>query len=337
MSKLPFENIKREVIVKKQEETYSGWGCIPEEREINDYINYGVINLDKPSGPTSHQVSAWAKEILNAKKCGHGGTLDPKVVGVLPITINESVKIVRALLLAGKEYVCLMLLHKDASEKKIRDVCKSFVGDIKQIPPIKSNVKRVERLRSIYYLNILEIKGREVLFKVGCQAGTYIRKLCFDIGKKLGTGAQMSELRRTKAGPFDENERLVTLQDLKDAVYFWKEKNNERYLRYCIQPLENAVKHLPKIWVLDSTVNSICYGSKLAVPGIVTFNSGIEKKDVVAIMSLKDELVAVGSAELTSSEIMNTKKGIAASLLRVVMKKDTYPSFWKKKDIKKGL
>lgn len=331
MNKLPFENIKREIITKKHEETYPGWGCNPEERKIEDYIAYGVINLDKPPGPTSHQVSDWVKKTLNVKKCGHGGTLDPRVVGVLPITINESTKIVRALLLAGKEYVCLMHLHKDVPNKLIKEVCKSFVGIIKQIPPLKSSVKRVERLRTVYHINILEIKGRDVLFVVGCQAGTYVRKICSDIGEKLGTGAHMYELRRTKAGPFNENERLVTLQDLKDAVYYWKEKNNEKYLRYCIQPVENAVVHLPKIWVLDSTINSLCHGAKLAVPGIAKFNDKIKKKDMVVIMSLKNELVAIGSAEMTSGEIKKNKKGIAASLLRVVMKKDTYPILWKKK------
>ena len=95
-----------------------------------------------------------------------------------------------------------------------------------------------------------------MLFRVGCQAGTYIRKLCSDIGKELETGAHMAELRRTRAGPFDEK-GIVTLQDLSDAYYYYKEKNNDKELRKIIMPVERGAEHLAKVWVLDSTVDTL--------------------------------------------------------------------------------
>jgi H/ACA ribonucleoprotein complex subunit 4 len=217
-----------------------------------------------------------------------------------------------------------MHIHADIKEEKIREVCKSFTGNITQLPPLKSAVKRQERERSIYYLDILEIDGREVLFKVGCQAGTYIRKLCYDIGKKLGCGAHMAELRRTKAGPFDES-TLTTLQQLQDAYITWKEEGKEDALRKCILPVEQGVKHLPKIWVTEFTVDSLCHGAALKIPGIAKLDDGIREKDVVAIMTLRGELIALGNAKLTTKEIFRKEKGIAATVDSVFMEVGTYP------------
>ena len=216
-----------------------------------------------------------------------------------------------------------MHLHKEVEEKKLKEVFKEFTGKIRQKPPVKSAVKRVERTRQIYYFEILEIEEQDVLFKVGCEAGTYIRKLIHDIGKKLGTGAHMAELRRTKAGPFTE-ETLATLQDLQDAFHYYKKENKEKYLRKIIQPVENAIKHLPKIWVFDTTIESLCHGSDLKVPGISKLNDKISKDDIVAILTLKDELVALGTANLSSNEILKKEKGIAVKTEKVFMKPGTY-------------
>lgn len=328
-AQLPFEKVKRKIITRKEAETSEKFGYYPEKRPTDVLINYGIINIDKPSGPTSHQVSAYAQKILRAKKAGHSGTLDPKVTGVLPIAIGNATRIVQLLLTAGKEYVALMHLHKDVDEEKLVKTINSFVGKIKQLPPLKSSVKRAVRERDIYYIDVLEIDNKDVLFRIGCQAGTYIRKLVFDIGKKLGIGANMLELRRTKAGPFNEK-TLVTLQDLKDAYYYYKNENNDKYkyLRHCIQPIENAVAHIPKIWVIDTAVNSICHGSNLKLPGISKSNNGINKDDIVAIMTLKDELIAYGIARI-SSEDMLQDKGLAVKTEKVFMKPGTYPKITK--------
>jgi len=199
---MPWEHMKRTTLVRKESKSSSSYGCDPNNRPIEKLLDYGIINVDKPKGPTSHQVSAYVQQILNIKKSGHSGTLDPKVTGVLPVALSRATRVVQAILPAGKEYVVLMQLHKPVAEGKLMNTLKNFQGKIKQMPPLKSAIKRRLRERTIYYLDVLEIDGQDVLFKVGSQAGTYIRKLVHDIGQDLDVGAHMAELRRTKAGPF---------------------------------------------------------------------------------------------------------------------------------------
>ncbi|MBS3137502.1 RNA-guided pseudouridylation complex pseudouridine synthase subunit Cbf5 [Candidatus Woesearchaeota archaeon] len=332
LSLLPFEKTKREVFVRKDAETSDKFGEYPAKRSTEALINYGIVNIDKPRGPTSHQVSYYVQKILGIDKSGHSGTLDPNVTGILAIAVGNATKIVQALLTAGKEYVCLMHIHKDIDEAKVREAIMLFVGKIRQLPPIKSAVKRELRYRKIYYLEVMEIDGKDVLFKVGCQAGTYIRKLVHDIGQKLGCGAHMVELRRTKAGPFNESTELCTLQDLSDARYYYKEEKNDKYLRKLIQPIEKGVEHLAKVWVLDTSVNSLCNGASLKVPGVSKVESDIQTGDPVAIMTLKDELIGFGRAEIISREMQKQNKGIAVKMQRIFMQPGIYPKIEKKNE-----
>ncbi|MBI4150393.1 RNA-guided pseudouridylation complex pseudouridine synthase subunit Cbf5 [Candidatus Woesearchaeota archaeon] len=322
---LPFERIKREVFVRREAETSPKYGLKPEDRTTEDLIQYGVVNIDKPRGPSSHQISAYVQQILGLTKSGHSGTLDPHVTGVLPIAIGKATKVVQALLTAGKEYVCIMHLHKEVDEAKLRAVCNEFVGRIKQLPPIKSAVKREERFRKIYYLVIIEIDEKDVFFRVGCQAGTYIRKLCHDIGVKLGTGAHMAELRRTKAGPFNESTNLITLQDLQDAFWYYQNEKDDSYIRKRVLQIEKAVEHLPKVWVIDTAVNTICHGANLKIPGISKVESDIQVDELVAVMTLKNELIALGQAKMISKDMVKLEKGIAVRVDRVLMERNTYP------------
>lgn len=320
---LPFEIAERKILVRKEAQTDERYGCKPEDRKTEEIINYGIVNIDKPKGPTSHQVSDYVQKILHINKSGHSGTLDPAVTGVLPVALGRATRIVQALLKAGKEYVAVMHLHKEVDEGKLRETIKKhFLGKIQQMPPLKSSVKRQLRTRTVYYLEILEIDGKDVLFNVGTEAGTYIRKLIHDIGKKLEIGAHMAELRRTKAGPFDES-ALFTLHELSDAYYFWKDENNDKFLRKIIQPVENGTNHLPKVWVFDTTVESICHGVDLKVPGISKLNGGINKEEAVAIMTLKNELVALGAAKISSEEMLG-EKGIAVQTEKVFMLPGVY-------------
>jgi len=320
---LPFEQIERKILVRKEAETNPSLGCSPEDRKTEEIINYGIVNIDKPRGPTSHQVSDYVQKILGINKSGHSGTLDPAVTGVLPIALGRATRIVQGLLTAGKEYVAIMHLHREVEEEKLRETIKKyFIGKIQQIPPLKSSVKRQLRTRTVYYFNILEIDGRDVLFKVGTEAGTYIRKLIHDLGKKLGAGAHMAELRRTKAGPFDES-TLFTLHELTDACYFWKEEKNDKFIRKVIQPVESGAEHLPKIWVFDTTIESICHGVDLKLPGISKLNGNISKDGVAAIMSLKGELVALGTSKMNSNEMLG-EKGIAVQTEKVFMQPGVY-------------
>lgn len=330
MGKLPFEK-ERKLITKRKTETDERFGKRPEERSVEEHIKYGIINLDKPRGPTSHEVVAWVKKILNVKKAGHGGTLDPKVSGVLPIAIEESTKIVQTILPAAKEYVCVMHLHGDVEKRDIKRVFKEFEGEIIQRPPIKSAVKRRLRTRRIYYLELIEFKEKDVLFRVGCDAGTYIRKLCHDIGEVLGCGAHMKELRRTKSGSFTE-ETLVTLHDVVDAYKFWKDYRKEEYIKKVIRPVEEALIYTPKVVIRDSAVDAICHGADLAIPGIVKVDSEIEIGDLVGIFTLKGELVAIGEALMDTKTILMEDYGIAVKTKRVLMKPSTYPRMWKRKN-----
>jgi H/ACA ribonucleoprotein complex subunit 4 len=265
------------------------------------------------------------------KKAGHSGTLDPNVTGLLPIMLEDSTKAVDGLLTAGKEYVCLMKLHKAMPENTIKAVIKDFTGDIFQKPSIKSAVRRETRVRTIYYNELLEIDDNNVLFRVGCEAGTYIRKLCHDMGIAMGTGAHMQELRRTKSGPFREDEKLVTLQDIQDAYVEWKENGNEAPLRKVISPMEFGLSHLPKITIRDNAVDAICHGAGLAAPGILTIESEIEIGDVVAVYTLKGEGVALGYAQMKSTDILRAATGIVVSTDSVFMEEGTYPKGWKAK------
>lgn len=320
---------KRKRLVKVQVNTNPNYGKSPEERSVKELLCNCVINLDKPCGPTSHQVDAWVRDMLGVEKVGHGGTLDPNATGVLPIAVGDAAKSLQVLLLAGKEYVGVMKLHKDVDDKKIKSVCEGFVGEISQIPPIRSAVKRIRRKRQVYYLDVIEIDGRNVLFRVGCESGTYVRTLCVDIGKKLRVGAHLSELRRTRVGHLSD-ENSVLLQDVKDAFVFWKEDKSDERIKSVIFPVEKFFDHLPKIVIRDSAVDALCHGASLAVPGVAEVDSDIKKDDMVVVLTLKGEGVALVKSLMPSEDIVQKDKGVCAELERVLMNKGTYPSIWKK-------
>ncbi len=319
----------RSVLSKRSGRTDSAYGTFPEKRSLEKHMSLGAINLDKTSGPTSHEVASWVKRILEVEKAGHSGTLDPKVTGILPVLLGDATRIMDVLLLAGKEYICLMHVHKPVAKKRIIDVCREFMGPIHQKPPLKSSVVKERRIRTIYYLDILEIEEQHVLMRVGCEAGTYIRKLCFDIGLALGTGANMEELRRTRAGPFREDGTLVTLHQLADAMAAWKEKGDDALLRRCIQPVEAALAHIPRLVIADKAVDAVCHGAPLAAPGLLSLETDINKGDAVAFFTLKGEAVAVGLAEMGSRDMLASKAGIVARTERVIMEPGTYPRAWK--------
>ena len=320
---------QRSTLVKRKGKTDPTYGLPPDQRSLKQHISLGAINLDKTSGPTSHEVAAWVKRILEVDKAGHSGTLDPKVTGILPVLLEDATRIMETLLLAGKEYICLMRLHKPVPKKRIMEVCQEFMGPIFQKPPLKSSVVKERRVRTIYYLDVLEIEEQHVLMRVGCEAGTYIRKLCFDMGLALGCGANMEELRRTRAGPFREDKTLVTLHNLADAMAAWKEKGDESALRRCIQPVEAALSHLPRLVIADNAVDAVCHGAPLAAPGLLSLETDINKGDMVSFFTLKGEAVGVGVAEMGSREMLASQSGIVARTERVIMQPNTYPKAWK--------
>lgn len=324
MCLLPYEKLKFKIITLKESDTSPEFGRKIKDRTIEEKLEYGLINIDKPSGPTSHEVSSLLKRILEINKCGHSGTLDPAVTGILPTALNKGTKSLEFFLEAGKEYVCLMKFHKKISEKKIREVLEKFVNRIKQKPPVKSAVVRKERYRTVYYINILQIRGQYVLFKVGCQAGTYIRKLCHDIGQYIGSGAHMVELRRTRVGPIREN-TIHNLQEISDAYYYYKNENNPTLLNKIILNIEDCIDHIPKIWIVDSAVSSMVNGIDLKVPGISKLEHRFRKDDFIAVLTLKGELVCFGKALLSSKEIKNNSNANALRITKVIMQQGVYP------------
>jgi H/ACA ribonucleoprotein complex subunit 4 len=318
---LPFEKIERVVLVRKKSKTNSSYGKKPIDRTTEELINSCAIALDKPKGPTSHQVAHWTKCVLDVSKAGQAGTLDPGVTGLLPIATDTATKILQVMLTAGKEYICYMHIHDDIGANKIRKALHGFLGKIRQLPPVKSAVKREWRNRRIYYIDILEIDGREVLFKVGCQAGTYIRKLCFDMGQALGCGAHMAQLIRTKSAGFKWEEK-VTLQDLADAMHYYKKGDDKRLREVLLLP-EELVRHMPKIWVVDKAIDKLTRGVQLRAENISKVESQIQKEEQVAIMSLKGELVALAESRMTSKEMVE-KTGVASKMFRVIMEPEVY-------------
>ncbi len=247
---------------------------------------------------------------------------------MLPVAFEDATKVVQSFLHSGKEYVCLMLLHDEISDEQLSTVLHEFTGEIYQKPPLRASVKRESRKRTIYYLDFLERDGNRVLFRVGCQAGTYIRKLCSDIGEVLGIGAHMQELRRTRSGPFTESSGLHTLHELVDAHARLVE-GDETPIRNIVRPVEEALEYIPKIHVRDSAVDSLCHGASLAIPGIVDVEDPFPKDTIVAILTLKGEAVALAKCTMSSESVIQQEKGIAANMMRVLMPRGTYPKMWR--------
>jgi H/ACA ribonucleoprotein complex subunit 4 len=257
------------------------------------------------------------------------------VTGVLPITLEEATRVVQALLYSGKEYVCVMKLHGNVGTEQVKKVLGEFEDMIYQRPPLRASVKRQLRTRRIYYLDFLEMEGRNVLFKVGCEGGTYIRKLCFDVGEVLGCGAHMQELRRTRAGPFIEGNSVI----LHDAAYWfmeWQEKKDEKLLKRFIRPMEHALGLVPKIHIRDSAVDAVCHGANLTAPGILSLETGMQKDSMVAVLSLKGEAVALARAMASSEEALNMEHGVVTKTMRVLMPRGTYPKCWKSRGENNG-
>ena len=328
--KLPSDE-SEQLLVKSQDTTNPDYGSDPKKRDMESLFQYGVINLDKVSGPTSHEVVSWVRKILGISTAGHGGTLDPKVTGVLPCALGKATRVLSALLSAGKEYVGVLYLHSVEPKDRIEKVFKLFTGKLYQRPPIKSSVLRKLRIREIYYNKVLEVNENHVLFRVGCEAGTYVRKLCFDIGEALCSGGHMLELRRTRVGHFNEDDSLITLQNLKDAYTIYQTEGDEMYLRKIIYPMEKMVAHLPKIFVRDSAVDALCHGADLAAAGCCYIDARIKTGAQVAYMTLKKELIGFGTVNKDAMFIFKAKSGIVAKTNKIFMERGIYPRWAEKR------
>ncbi len=314
-----------------QDITDDAYGTYYDKRTIEQLLNYGIILLDKPPGPTSHETVAWTKRILKLPKIGHSGTLDPQVSGVLPLGLGEATKALGILLYGPKEYHALGRVHSLPSKEKLDETIDLFRGEIFQKPPQRSAVVRQTRTRTIYEFEVLEQKERLLLIRVLCEAGTYIRKLYYDLGEILGPGATMIELRRTRVDQFRETDGLVTLHELANAFVFWEEEKDDSKLMKMIKPVEYAFSELKSVVIRDSTVDAMCHGAQLAIPGILQISPNLKKGDIVAIYTQKGEAVALAESTMSEEEIRDATKGYAFETKRIIMAPNTYPKKWRTK------
>ncbi|KZV77490.1 putative rRNA pseudouridine synthase [Peniophora sp. CONT] len=322
-------------------------GCSPLKRDIATYIKSGVINLDKPSNPSSHEVVAWLRRILRSEKTGHSGTLDPKVTGCLIVCIDRATRLVKSQQGAGKEYVAVLRIH-DAlpNPAAMPRALETLTGALFQRPPLISAVKRQLRIRTIHESKLLEFdeKRNLAVFWVSCEAGTYIRTLCVHLGLLLGVGGHMQELRRVRSGALSENDDMVTMHDVLDAQWMYDNTRDESYLRRVIRPLECLLVGYKRIVVKDSAVNAVCYGAKLMIPGLLRYEADISVHEEVVLMTTKGEAIALGIALMSTVELATCDHGVVAKVKRCIMERDTYPRRWglgpkaleKKKMVKEG-
>jgi len=207
------------------------------------------------------------------------------------------------------------------SEIKLKNVLNTLTGSLFQKPPEISAVKRQLRIRTIYESELLEFDPEKRLgvFRVSCEAGTYVRTLCIHIGLLLGVGGHMEELRRSRSGCMSEHDYLTTMHDLLDAQWRYENYKDETYLRRVVLPLEVLLLKLPRIVIKDSSINAICYGAKLMIPGILRYDNGINVGTEIVIMSTKGEAVAVAISQMTTAEIGSCDHGVVAKTKRVIM------------------
>ncbi|MGA7692307.1 MAG: RNA-guided pseudouridylation complex pseudouridine synthase subunit Cbf5 [Nitrososphaeraceae archaeon] len=306
------------------------YGHIPDNRPLDILFDYGCILLDKPPGPTSHEVVAWVKRTLGLSKIGHSGTLDPGTTGLLPLGLGEATKALQVLTLGPKEYYALARMHSYVSSKKIEPVMKEFTGDIYQRPPQRTAVRRATRIRTVHSFDLLEQHERLILMRIVCQAGTYVRKIIYDLGEVLSLGATMIELRRTRVSCLSEkNESFVRLHHILDAFERYKESGDETKLRQLIKPIEYCLQGLRAVVVRDTAVDALCHGAQLAIPGITAIPHDIRRGEIVGIYTLKGEIVGLSEAVMTSEDIATKTSGFAFIMKRIIMKPNTYPRVWR--------
>lgn len=311
--------------------TNDNYGHYPDKRPIESLLSYGLVLVDKPAGPTSHEVVAWVKRALEIEKAGHSGTLDPGATGLLPVGLGEGTKALSVLLLGPKEYYALARLHSHVSDDRLKHVMQEFTGELYQRPPQRSSVRRVTRVRTVYEFDYLESYDRLVLMRILCQAGTYIRKIIYDIGEVLSPGATMVELRRTRVSNLSEQGGMVRLHDLADAFQRYKESKDDEKLRRLIIPIEHCLEGIRGITVRDTAVDALCHGAPLAVPGVVAVPKDMRGGELVGVYTLKGEVVGLGQAAMTKEEIEQNARGIAFVMKRIIMKPNTYPKAWRSK------
>ncbi len=293
----------------------------PDERSPVELLTFGVVNLDKPPGPSSHQVSGWlcdavadrlADRDATIEQAAHAGTLDPKVTGCLPVMLGEATRLAPVFLEGAKEYVAVLECHGPVPADAASTIA-AFEGPIYQKPPRKSAVSRRLRVREIHDLDVLETEERRILLRIRCASGTYVRKLCHDIGLALGTGGHMGDLRRTATDPFDDT-TLYAATDFLDALAFWVEDDDPELLREVVSPAERILTGIPRVTIADSAAENVATGAPVYAPGVLDVEEA-DRGDLVACYTPNGAAVCLG--ELVGDP--DAERGVVVDLERVLV------------------
>ncbi len=282
--------------------------------------------IDKPRGPSSHQVTAWVRDMLGVSRAGHAGTLDPGVSGLLVIAVGKALRLIPLVLTFSKRYVGVVQLHGPVERAALQSALADFVGPIYQTPPVRSAVKRQRRVRTIHSLEIIERQENTLLIDVTCESGTYVRTLAVDLGDALGVGGHLSELRRVATGPFVE-EQLISLPMLSDAIALVREGHPEIFQGMLHRP-EEVWSRVPRVVVKDSAVDALAHGADLAAAGVASLLGTFSAGDRLALVTRRNELIATGRALVNASAISSKTEGWVVDAESVFLAPGQYPRYW---------
>ena len=307
----------------------SNHGIDPENLSIEQRLASGFILLDKPPGPTSHQIASWVRDLLGLERLGHGGTLDPFATGVLPLMAGKSMKLTKGILKTDKTYIAVLKFAQETNTESLNDVIDKLTGRIYNVPPEISAVKVQVRTRKIYSFELIEATSKQAIVKIACEAGTYIRTIARDMGLLLGYNVELKELRRENSGRFNLLD-CVTLQEIADAVWLWKECDNSTALEKIIHPTEKLLLDKPYIIVKDSAASALCHGAPLLRPGLIEVSDKLSSGLEVAAFTSKNEVVGIVKMSKGFTEISNETSGEIGKPVMILMEQERYPPQWNK-------
>ena len=282
--------------------------------------------VDKPRGPSSHQVTAWVRDLVRVRVAGHAGTLDPNVSGLLWVGFGPALKLLPLVLEFPKRYIASVVLHGTVPARELERAIAEFTGPIYQTPPVRSAVKRERRVRTIHRLSLVETDGPRLLLDLTADSGTYVRTLAVDLGEALGLGGHMDELRRVANGPFRERD-AVPLSTIADAAAA-RAAGDPAPLLALLHPLEEVWREFPTIVVKDGAASAIAHGAGLASGGILALPRPFARGARVALVSRAGELVATGVALRGSDEVSRVKHGWVVDETRVFVDPARFPALW---------
>ena len=317
------------IILEKDAKTSPSHGCKPGERNVEQLLESCFILLDKSPGPSSHQVSAWARDMMGLEKLGHGGTLDPFASGLLPLLSGKAMRLTGKILTHDKSYLALLRFGREVEREELEENMAMLTGKVYNVPPEISAVRVQVRTRKISKFEILDFDGSSALTHIECEAGTYVRTMARDIGLLLDTPVELKELRRPTSGEFKLSQ-AITMQQLADAYWLYKEKGDETAIMRVLHPIEDMLSDLPKIVVKDGAAAALSHGAPLLRPGVVSIDDDLKVGTEVLIVTIKGEAVAIAKMSQTSKVIPEMTQGEVAKPNCVLMKEDTYPRSWKK-------